>query len=357
MIPLLVRIALALWAALGVPLAASAGPLVFVDGHYASLPAVTARGRTYVPAREIFARFHATVLTPSPRELTVVRGGRTIVVARLGTRSAIVNGRAMLLDGAPFRRGSSSFVPVALVHDAFGARITHTVHPAAVRFDNPAAAVVAPLAARESPPARPSPAAVPGDGGRAAAHLRTLGIGLLLISSLLILLAFTLQRVSSSTAERVKSRLRTPFAGFAGLFGKQRGAHKVQLRAEELQIEKTMFFRGEARVHIDVIMEEHKVKVPIRREELVIEYSGKNGGVTIDGRPLQTGEIIRIPLREERVEVTKHMVLKEDVIIGKYSIEEQQQFNETLRREELRAQKPPQERAPAAESEPVAPNV
>ncbi|MEH7503020.1 YsnF/AvaK domain-containing protein [Neobacillus drentensis] len=46
-------------------------------------------------------------------------------------------------------------------------------------------------------------------------------------------------------------------------------------------------------------------------------------------------ETIRIPLSEERIEVTKHPIILEDVEIFKNKIEEHIQFNETLKEEKL----------------------
>ena len=79
---------------------------------------------------------------------------------------------------------------------------------------------------------------------------------------------------------------------------------------------------GEARFHKQLVTETRTIEVPVTREELVIEYAGEGGTVIIEGRPLEAGETVRIPLWEERVhvDVTKHMILKADIVIDKRRI-------------------------------------
>jgi uncharacterized protein (TIGR02271 family) len=76
---------------------------------------------------------------------------------------------------------------------------------------------------------------------------------------------------------------------------------------------------GEARLRREIVTETRTIAVPVAREELVIEHVGEGGTVIIDGRQLEAGETVRIPLWEERVQVdvTKHALLKEDIVIGK----------------------------------------
>ncbi|GAC1415063.1 MAG: hypothetical protein NVSMB64_25330 [Candidatus Velthaea sp.] len=349
---------------LALALPASAGPLVFVNGRYVNIPAVSAGGRTYVPAREVVARLNAALVAPSARELTVVRDGRTVARVAVGVRTAIVNGRPVLLDGAPFRRGSRSFVPVGLIRDALGARVRRTADPPAIRIDGPAAITVTP-AFRQAPNPQTVTAAA-NDTGRAgpATLWPWIALGVLLLGLVLATIRRTLrprllQRVFPGfSVSRLASLFRKRPVEDADAFGDElftdagsvgsrivtdgNTPRTLQLRAEELKVEKTTFARGEAHVRIEVITEQQTVTVPLMREELVIEFSGQSGAVTVDGRALQSGEIVRIPLREERVDITKYTIVKEDVVIGKRSIEEQRHFQETLRREELRVDEPAQ---------------
>ena len=109
----------------------------------------------------------------------------------------------------------------------------------------------------------------------------------------------------------------------------------VELREEELRVEKERVQAGEVRLRKEVITEERTVEVPVTREEVVIERrpaaSGRESGGTIN-----EGEEIRIPLMEEEVRVEKTPVVREEVSLRKQQVEDTERVSETIRREEAR---------------------
>ncbi|MCT8136480.1 YsnF/AvaK domain-containing protein [Anaerobacillus sp. CMMVII] len=93
----------------------------------------------------------------------------------------------------------------------------------------------------------------------------------------------------------------------------------IQLREEQLDIRKKRVQTGEVKIHKEVVEEQRTFTVPIRREEMVIEAG--------------MDEEIRIPLKEEEIEINKHPVQVNDVSITKRQIEEIEQVKARLKKE------------------------
>ena len=110
---------------------------------------------------------------------------------------------------------------------------------------------------------------------------------------------------------------------------------RLQLREEELRPKTETVQTGEARVTKDVVEEERTIEVPTTREEVSIERR------PVEGRPPASGEVgsgeeIRVPINEERVEVDKETVVREEVEVNKQQVQETERVQETVRREEPR---------------------
>jgi uncharacterized protein (TIGR02271 family) len=109
----------------------------------------------------------------------------------------------------------------------------------------------------------------------------------------------------------------------------------VELREEELEVEKERVQAGEVRLRKEVVTEDRTVEVPVTREEVVIERrpaaGGRKAGGTID-----EGDEIRIPLMEEEVRVEKTPVVREEVSLKKRQVQDTEHVSETVRREEAR---------------------
>lgn len=100
---------------------------------------------------------------------------------------------------------------------------------------------------------------------------------------------------------------------------------KIQLHEEQLDIQKKRVQTGKVSMHKEIITEEKNITVPVNREELIIEKE------ILGEEP----EIIRIPIKEEQIEIKKHPVVLEDVSYHIEQFEENQHVEEALKKERL----------------------
>jgi uncharacterized protein (TIGR02271 family) len=110
---------------------------------------------------------------------------------------------------------------------------------------------------------------------------------------------------------------------------------RLQLREEELIPRKRSVQAGEVRLQTDVVSEQRTVEVPVTREEVYVERH------PVDRRPSDrpindTGETIEVPVSEEEVTVEKRSVVYEEVEVGKRAVQDTEQVDATVRREELK---------------------
>ena len=109
-------------------------------------------------------------------------------------------------------------------------------------------------------------------------------------------------------------------------------AAKLLLHKEKLNISKSKVQKGEVEFGKEIIEEHKAVDVPVSREEIVIERK------TLDNEacdsPITSGETIRIPVSEEKVNVNKSTVVTGEISAHKHSIENTEHIDETLKREE-----------------------
>ena len=110
------------------------------------------------------------------------------------------------------------------------------------------------------------------------------------------------------------------------------GAQRVQLREEELRVQKQPVETGEARLRKEVVSEQQTIDVPVNREEVYIERRPASGQPS--DTPIGEGETYRVPVREEQVTVEKQPVVREEVALGKRQVQDTQQVSDTVRREE-----------------------
>ncbi len=106
----------------------------------------------------------------------------------------------------------------------------------------------------------------------------------------------------------------------------------IQLREERLKVEKHPVETGEVRVGKRVVTEHKTIDVPVEREEVVIERRPASGRAA---RGDMTDEEIVVPVKEERVSVTKQPVVTEEVAVGKRKVQETHHVDESVRKEEL----------------------
>ena len=112
------------------------------------------------------------------------------------------------------------------------------------------------------------------------------------------------------------------------------GRDRLTRSEEELHVDKHEVSRGEARVGKHVETEHVRQPVTTRREEVVVERrpveSGRNRGDATFG-----DDEVRIPLTEEEVTVEKRPVVKEELVIGKRTVEERDVVETDVRREKF----------------------
>ncbi len=110
----------------------------------------------------------------------------------------------------------------------------------------------------------------------------------------------------------------------------------VQLCEERLKINKEQVSAGEVDIHKEVKTERQRVDVPVEREEIVITRRRATG--QRKGTEGPKAEEIRIPVREERVRVTKETVPTEEVSIQRRKVQDVKHVDETVRKEEVKVE-------------------
>ena len=112
---------------------------------------------------------------------------------------------------------------------------------------------------------------------------------------------------------------------------------RLQLRAEQLDVTKNRVQAGEVGLRKEVVTEQQTIDVPVTHEEVYIERRPVTGA-TADTTPIGQDEVIRVPVSEEQVNVTKNTVVTGEVAIGKREVTETQQVRDTVRHEEARVE-------------------
>lgn len=143
--------------------------------------------------------------------------------------------------------------------------------------------------------------------------------------------------------DEVESDLRTGWEKFKGNAGmawdRARDAVRdaydrtLQLREERLKVHKTSEKAGEVKLRKEVVTETKNIQVPVEREEIVIERHKVAGGKAVAGDI--RAEEIRIPVKEERVHVSKEAVVTEEVSVGKRKVQDTQHVTDTVKKERL----------------------
>jgi uncharacterized protein (TIGR02271 family) len=102
---------------------------------------------------------------------------------------------------------------------------------------------------------------------------------------------------------------------------------------EELQVQKRQVSAGEVAVKKDVVTENVAIPVTKRREEVDIERRPVTG--VSPGTIGSSKDEIRVPITEERIEVTKRPVVKEEIVVKKRPVEEQTEVRGEIRKEKI----------------------
>ncbi len=119
-------------------------------------------------------------------------------------------------------------------------------------------------------------------------------------------------------------------------YANQTDEQRLRLREEQLNVSKQPVQSGEVDVHKEVVSQQQTVNVPVTHEEVYIENRPVTDATVDDNTPIGEGENIRVPVSEERVNVSKDTVVTGEVSVGKRAVQENQQVTDTVRREEAR---------------------
>jgi len=112
----------------------------------------------------------------------------------------------------------------------------------------------------------------------------------------------------------------------------------IEVKEERLLAETRPVEAGEVRVRKEVHTENRTIDVPVQHEEVVIERTPVHGRAATEGisaGAIREGEEIRIPVREEQVDVSKHAEVVEEVNIGKRVVQDTERVSGQVRKEEV----------------------
>jgi uncharacterized protein (TIGR02271 family) len=116
-----------------------------------------------------------------------------------------------------------------------------------------------------------------------------------------------------------------------------RGSDTIQLKEERLHANKQPVETGQVTVRKEVRTETQHIDVPVEREEVVIERTPVRGRATSD--VIAEGGEIRIPVREEKVTVSKDAVVTEEVKVGKRVVRDTEHVAGDVRKEEVKIER------------------
>lgn len=112
----------------------------------------------------------------------------------------------------------------------------------------------------------------------------------------------------------------------------------MPLREEQLKVDKEDVQTGEVEIGKEVKTEKRDMDIPVRHDEIYVERRPVDENKT-DAAPVNDSEEIRVPIVEEKLEVTKKPVVTDEVVVGKRTVEENEHISETVKKEEPRLNK------------------
>ena len=127
-------------------LAVSTPATMTVDGQriVADVAPVTTPTSAYLPIRAISEAAGGTATFDEATRTITVRRNADVLRLRLGERTARLNGRTIVLSGAPFTVRGRAMVPSAVIADAFGSSVRYDARRAKVEVRSPGV-IVAPF--------------------------------------------------------------------------------------------------------------------------------------------------------------------------------------------------------------------
>ena len=112
---------------------------------------------------------------------------------------------------------------------------------------------------------------------------------------------------------------------------------RLQLREEQLNVDKENVQTGEVNVDKHVESDRQEFDVPVEREEVSVERrpvegEAKSGSLE---RGVEDDDSIHVPVNEERVNVEKENVVNEEVVVKKDKVRDTEHVSEDVQREEV----------------------
>jgi len=147
---------------------------------------------------------------------------------------------------------------------------------------------------------------------------------------------------STTTATQGAARTTGASTYATGAQGTGRVGDTIEAKEERLHAEKHPVEAGEVKVRKEVHTETKNLEVPVQREQVVIERTPVHGRAATEGvtaADIREGEEIRIPVREERVNVTKDAVVTEEVKVGKRTVQDTEHVSGQVRKEEVKVER------------------
>jgi uncharacterized protein (TIGR02271 family) len=80
--------------------------------------------------------------------------------------------------------------------------------------------------------------------------------------------------------------------------------------------------------------QQRKLEVPIEKEKLVVERRKASAPGTTE-KPVESEQEIKVPLKTEKVEVTKEPYVKEEVVVKKKPVTETKKITDTVQKEKV----------------------
>jgi uncharacterized protein (TIGR02271 family) len=119
--------------------------------------------------------------------------------------------------------------------------------------------------------------------------------------------------------------------GTAGTQGEQR----LTLAEEQLRVGKRQTEAGEVALRKTVDTQHVREQVELRHDEVTVERRPVTDPSTVSGRAELGADEIRVPIMEERVVMQKVLVPREEIIVRKNAVVENQTVEADLRHERL----------------------
>lgn len=137
------------------------------------------------------------------------------------------------------------------------------------------------------------------------------------------------------------SRVRSFFRWHSVCFGyfpmdvEQPDDRTLELREEELVVQRKMQDVGVAHIRTRVEEVPARLEVEAKAEEVEVEHVPVGQVVSERVEPYQEGDVLVVPIYEEQLVVTKRLLLREQLRIRRITTTQRQLFEDTLKRERV----------------------